>query len=68
MNEAGSNLHADTLRLRDPDEFYARLIALHDGLTPEQSHQLNARIIMLMANEVGDDAVLADILTAAAPD
>ncbi|MBT8447537.1 MAG: DUF2783 domain-containing protein [Gammaproteobacteria bacterium] len=68
MSGTGSNLHTDTLCLSDPDEFYARLIALHDGLTPEQSHQLNARIIMLMANELGDDAVLAEILTAAAPD
>ena len=65
MTDSAAPLHTETLRLTDPDEFYARLIALHEGLSPEQSHRLNARIIMLMANEIGDDAVLAAVLAAA---
>ncbi len=52
-------------RLADPDGFYARLIGLHENLDPEDSSRLNARIILLMANQIGDDAVLGEILDAA---
>ncbi len=52
-------------RLTDPDGFYARLIGLHENLDPEASSRLNARIILLMANQIGDDAVLGGILDAA---
>jgi Protein of unknown function (DUF2783) len=51
--------------IADPDDFYARLLALHDGLTKAQSDALNARLILLLANHVGDDAVLRDALQAA---
>lgn len=50
------------LRLRDPDAFYSHLVALHDGLTPDQSNRLNATIILLMANQIGNDDVLHRIL------
>lgn len=36
------------------DEFYSALMALHEGLTEAESHALNARLILLMANEIGD--------------
>jgi len=49
-------------RLKDPDAFYARLIHLHEGLTPDQSNRLNASIILTMANQIGDDALLWEIL------
>jgi hypothetical protein len=61
----GSEIES-TLRLRDPDAFYARLIALHDNLDPDTSNRLNASIILLMANQIGDDAVLHRILDHAA--
>ena len=48
-----------------PDEFYAALLAAHEGLTPEASARLNARLILLLANQIGDGEVLAEILTAA---
>jgi hypothetical protein len=35
-------------------------------LSADQSAQLNARLILLLANQVGDDQVLADCITAAA--
>lgn len=42
------------------DEVYAALLAAHDGLTSEESHRLNARLVLLLANEVRDaDRVLA---------
>lgn len=55
-----------TLRLDanipDPDGFYAELIAAHEGLTEAQSHALNARLVLLLANHVGDRAVLAEAM------
>ena len=53
-------------RLKDPDAFYARLIGLHEKLDQDQSNRLNAAIILMMANQIGDDAVLEAILDAVA--
>ena len=53
------------LNLQDADGFYERLLDAHEGLTPEQSQLLNARLILLLANQVGDGKVLAECLTAA---
>lgn len=52
----------DELRLKDPDGFYARLVSLYDGLDADAVNRLNATIILLMANAIGDDARLAAIL------
>ena len=44
--------------LAAPDDFYAALIELHRGLSEEQSELVNAKLILLLANHVGDmDAV-----------
>lgn len=48
--------------LADPDAAYARLIATHDGLTEVESHALNARLILLLMNHIGDAEVLARAL------
>ncbi len=42
-----------------PDDFYEALIDLHRDLTPEQSAAVNARLILLLANHIGDAEVLA---------
>lgn len=47
------------------DEFYAALMAAHDGLSMEESARLNARLVLLLANEVGDMDRLKDVLAAA---
>ncbi len=52
-------------RIEDPDDFYARLIALHSDLTKEQSQNLNSKLVLLMANHIGDQAVLDAMLEAA---
>ncbi len=49
-----------------PDDFYEALIDLHRGLTDEQSRQLNARLILLLANHIGDMEVLAQAMKSAA--
>jgi hypothetical protein len=36
------------------DDFYERLMAAHEGLSEAQSHALNARLVLLMANEIGE--------------
>jgi hypothetical protein len=45
-----------------PDDFYEALIAMHRDLTDEQSALVNARLILLLANHVGDPAVLREAL------
>lgn len=52
--------------LSDPDAFYRALIGLHEGLDTEQSQQLNARLILLMAERIGDEAELRSLLREAA--
>lgn len=41
-------------RIARPDEFYEALIAAHDGLDDAASTKLNAKLVMLLANQVGD--------------
>ena len=48
-----------------PDDFYQALIDAHAGLTEEQSAALNARLILLLANQVGDLDTLRAALAAA---
>ena len=54
-----------TPNIDDPDGFYAELIAAHEGLTDEESQALNARLILILANHVGDREVLARALAEA---
>jgi hypothetical protein len=51
--------------LESPDDFYEALIAAHDGLDDAQSHALNARLVLLLANHVGALDVLREALAAA---
>jgi hypothetical protein len=54
-----------TPNLAAPDDFYEALIEAHRGLTEAQSEMLNARLILLLANHVGDMNVLREALEAA---
>ena len=45
-----------------PDDFYQALIDLHRDLSDEQSELVNARLILLLANHIGDLAVLREAL------
>lgn len=46
----------------DGDLFYEALMRAHDGLTEADSHALNARLVLMMANQIGDLATLQAIL------
>lgn len=52
--------------IRMPDEFYAELLSVHEGLSKAESDALNARLILLLANHIGDREVLSQALRAAA--
>ncbi|WP_128514770.1 DUF2783 domain-containing protein [Tabrizicola thermarum] len=51
-----------TPNLTRPDESYAALIATHEGLSEAESHALNARLILILMNHIGDHAVLAEAM------
>ncbi len=51
--------------LQDADAFYEHLLDAHAGLSREQSELLNARLILLLANQIGDTGVLQECLLAA---
>lgn len=47
------------------DDFYEALIETHRDLTDEQSAEVNARLILLLANHIGDIAVLRQAMALA---
>ncbi|UWP92263.1 DUF2783 domain-containing protein [Aliiroseovarius crassostreae] len=47
------------------DDFYAELLTAHEGLSKEDSDALNARIVLVLANHVGDRNVLSSAINAA---
>ena len=49
----------------DPDGLYAAIIDAHADLTEAESVALDARLVLLLANHIGDAAVLAEALTVA---
>jgi hypothetical protein len=44
------------------DAFYEALIESHRGLTTEQSNEINAKLVLLLANHIGDINVLKDAM------
>ncbi len=52
-------------KFEDGDAFYEQLLDAHRDLDAEQSALLNARLILLLANQVGDARVLRDCIEAA---
>ena len=49
-----------TPNLADPDGFYARLLGLHENCDKQASDAINARLILLLANHIGDDEILRE--------
>ena len=44
------------------DQLYSRLVNLYQGLDDEQIHQLNARLILLLSEEISDSLVMKKII------
>ena len=51
-----------------PDEFYERLIAAHRDLDDAQSAKVNAKLVLLLANHIGDARVIDEAIAAARED
>ena len=49
----------------DADGFYERLLDAHQDLSPAESEALNARLILLLANQIGDVEILINCIAAA---
>ena len=48
-----------------PDDFYERLIDTHRELSDEDSRKLNAKLVLLLANHIGDADVIDEALALA---
>ncbi len=53
------NTHAN---IEAPDDFYAELLSIHEGRSKQESDAINARLILLLANHIGDREILSDAL------
>lgn len=51
--------------IADSDGFYADLLAAHRGLTEAESHAMNARLVLILANHIGDAKILSQALVLA---
>ncbi len=49
----------------NPDSFYNELIEAHEGLADDESAALNARLILVLANQIGNREVLSQAIAAA---
>lgn len=56
MTKATVNLEPG---LEDPDRFYEELLEAHEGLGTEQSFELNTRLLMVLANQIGSRELLS---------
>jgi len=54
-----------TRNLADADGVYAMLIDAHEGLSKDESDALNARLILVLINHIGDPLVIAEALKVA---
>ena len=54
-----------TPNLKNADDLYAAILAAHEGLSPQASAALNARLVLILANHIGDEDVIAQALEAA---
>ena len=65
LNETGQRYFRE---FSPGDDFYEALIDAHRDLSDEQSEALNARLILLLANQIGDIGLLREALTLARGD
>ncbi len=65
MTAAATGALRRTANLVRPDEVYNAIVDAHRGLSDEQCRALDAGLILLLANHVGDDVVIREALDAA---
>ncbi len=54
-------------RLADPDDLYAALMDAHRGLSREDSEKLDAKLVLLLANHIGELQPILDAIALAKP-
>lgn len=54
-----------TPNIAGADDFYAELLDAHEGLSKAESDALNARLVLTLANHIGDRDVLSDAIRVA---
>ena len=52
----------------EADDLYAALLKTHKGLTETESAALNARLVLILMNHIGDPKIIRDALEAAGRD
>jgi len=57
-----------TPNISDSDGFYAELLALHEDHEKHSSDEINARLILILANHIGDRKILTQAFQLAAPE
>ena len=53
------------MSLRDPDAVFAALVGAHEGLDEAASRRVDAALVLLLADHIGDDAVVLGAIAAA---
>ncbi len=66
IKKNASRLDTQACRFAEPDLAYRALIDAHRGLSDAASARINARLVLILANQVGDLDVLKDALRLAA--
>ncbi|WP_298291261.1 DUF2783 domain-containing protein [uncultured Litoreibacter sp.] len=56
-----------TPNIPDGDGFYDELLAAHEGLSKDESDALNARLILVLCNHIGNRDIIRAALEAAKP-
>lgn len=51
--------------LSNHDHVYQLLMDMHQGCSPEESHQRNAKLILCLSNHIGDESVIAEAIAIA---
>lgn len=67
MTAAASGALRRALNLARPDDVYNAIVDAHRDLSDEQCRAFDARLILLLANHIGDEAVIREALREAAP-
>ena len=59
-------MHLNTApRLDDPDAVFAALVQAHQGLEPAASRQLDAALVLLLANHIGETSIVFEAIALA---
>jgi len=55
-----------TLNLERPDDIYNAIVDAHKGRSEAECHAFDAKLILLLVNHIGDEAVIREALKEAA--